>query len=68
MARTITKKDPKGWAGPDPKDPIAVLVVALHAAHVGCRASRCVMAEHEQDATRLALALAYPAAEPPSRR
>lgn len=60
MARQVNRKPPKGVAPLDGRDPIAVLVVALHGAGVGCRSGRCVMAEHEADATRLALALAYP--------
>lgn len=60
MSRQVNRKPPKGVAPLDKRDPVAVLVLALHASGVGCRPGRCVMAEHEADATRLALALAYP--------
>jgi hypothetical protein len=67
MSRQVNRKPPKGVAPYRADDPVAVLAHALHRAEVGCRAGRCVLAEHETDATRLALVLSDPAA-PGARR
>jgi hypothetical protein len=67
MSRQVNRKPPKGVAPTDIEDPVSGLASALHRSEVGCRSGRCVLAEHEVDAARLWLALAYPD-EPAVRR